>query len=61
MYLIIVDKDHCTGCEACVNVCPMEVFELIEDKAEPINAGDCVGCKSCIEVCEPEAIDISEL
>lgn len=61
MYLIIIDKDRCTGSGACVSICPVDVFELIENKAELVNAGDCVGCQSCIEVCEAEAITITEL
>jgi NAD-dependent dihydropyrimidine dehydrogenase PreA subunit len=61
MYLIVVDEDRCTGCGACVSICPADVFTMIEDKADPINASDCTGCRSCIEVCEPESLDISEL
>jgi NAD-dependent dihydropyrimidine dehydrogenase PreA subunit len=61
MYLITVDKEQCTGCEICLNVCPVNVFEIIEGQVEPINGIDCNGCKSCMEVCESEAIDITEL
>jgi NAD-dependent dihydropyrimidine dehydrogenase PreA subunit len=61
MYLIIIDKDRCTGSGPCVSICLVDVFELIENKAEPVNAEDCIGCQNCIEVCEPEAIDISDL
>lgn len=35
----------------------MDVFEIIEAKAESVNAGDCNRCESCIEVCEPEAAE----
>lgn len=45
----------------CLEVCPVNCFEIIEGQVEPINGIDCNGCKSCMEVCESEAIDITEL
>ncbi len=56
----IVDKEKCTGCEECVDVCPVEVFELVDGKSDPVNADECLGCESCIEVCEVDAITIEE-
>jgi NAD-dependent dihydropyrimidine dehydrogenase PreA subunit len=56
----IVDADKCQGCEECVDVCPVEVFEMVDDKSSPVNAEECLGCESCVEVCEPGAITIEE-
>ncbi|MEW6260379.1 MAG: ferredoxin [Thermodesulfobacteriota bacterium] len=56
----IVDEDKCQGCEQCVDVCPVEVFELVDGKAHPVNAEECLGCESCVEVCEAGAITIEE-
>ena len=56
----IVDPEKCQGCEECVDVCPVEVFEMEDDKSVPVNADECLGCESCIEVCEPGAITIEE-
>jgi NAD-dependent dihydropyrimidine dehydrogenase PreA subunit len=61
MWQVTVDKDVCTGCGECVEVCPVEVFELIDDKSEPVNADECMGCESCIEVCEDGAITVEEI
>lgn len=61
MWQVTVDKDICTGCGECVEVCPVEVFELIDDKSEPVNADECMGCESCLEVCEDGAITIEEI
>ena len=61
MWQVTVDKDVCTGCGECVEVCPVEVFELIDDKSEPVNADECMGCESCVEVCEDEAITVEEI
>ena len=61
MWQVTVDKDVCTGCGECVEICPVEVFELIDDKSEPVNADECMGCESCVEVCEDGAITIEEI
>ncbi len=55
-----VDEDKCEGCEECVDVCPVEVFEMVDGKSSPVNAEECLGCESCVEVCEPGAITVEE-
>ena len=60
MFMPVVNKDKCTGCGECVEVCPCEVFELQDEKSEPVNADECLGCESCIEVCEAGAITVEE-
>ena len=60
MYEIIVDNEKCIGCGECVDICPMEVYELQDEKSVPVNSEECVGCESCIEVCEQEAITVRE-
>jgi NAD-dependent dihydropyrimidine dehydrogenase PreA subunit len=57
---VTVDKEKCEGCEECVDVCPVEVFEMVDDKSSPVNADECLGCESCVEVCEPGAITVEE-
>ncbi len=59
-YSVAVDNDKCEGCGECVEVCPVEVFELVDDKSVPVNADECLGCESCVEVCEPGAITVEE-
>ena len=53
-----VDRDKCTGCELCVNTCPVEAITLKNDKAK-VNAEICVDCGQCVEVCPNEAISIT--
>ena len=55
-----INPEECTGCGECVEVCPVEVFELQDEKSEPVNAEECLGCESCVEVCETEAITVEE-
>ena len=59
-FTVTVDEDKCEGCEECVEVCPVEVFEMEDDKSVPVNADECLGCESCVEVCEPGAITVEE-
>jgi len=58
---VAVDEAKCEACEECVDVCPVEVFEMINDKSSPVNADECLGCDSCVEVCEPGAITVEEV
>ena len=60
MFTPSVDHDKCIGCGECVEVCPVEVFELEDEKAVPANADECLGCESCVEVCEQGAITVEE-
>ncbi len=59
-YRVIVDIDKCVGDGECVDVCPVEVYELKDGKAVATNMDECLGCESCVEVCEKEAIVIEE-
>jgi electron transfer flavoprotein alpha subunit len=51
-----VDKDACTGCNTCVQVCPFNAARLVDKKAE---MGDnCTLCGACEKACPVEAITI---
>jgi len=60
-YQVVVDPEKCEGCEECIEVCPVDVYEMQDEKSVPVNAEECLGCESCIEVCEHEAITITEV
>jgi NAD-dependent dihydropyrimidine dehydrogenase PreA subunit len=55
-----VDAEKCEGCEECVDVCPVEVFEMEDGKSVVANEDECLGCESCLEVCEHDAISVTE-
>jgi NAD-dependent dihydropyrimidine dehydrogenase PreA subunit len=61
MWQVSVDKEKCTGCGECTEVCPVDVYELNDGKSEPVNAEECLGCESCVEVCEAGAITVEEV
>ena len=60
MYKVEVDEEKCIGCGECVDVCPVDVYEMQDEKSVPVNAEECIGCESCVEVCEQDAITVSE-
>lgn len=59
-YNVTVDTDKCVGCGECVDVCPVEVYEMKDGKSDPVNADECLGCESCVEVCEGHCITVEE-
>ena len=59
-FKITVDTDKCTGDGECVDVCPVEVYELQDGKASPVNADECIGCQSCVGACPTEALTVEE-
>jgi len=59
-YKVTVDEEKCIGCGECVDVCPVEVYEMQDGKSSPANADECLGCESCVEVCDQDAITVEE-
>ncbi|HSN26281.1 MAG TPA: NAD(P)-binding domain-containing protein, partial [Kofleriaceae bacterium] len=51
-----INDDRCIGCEACVDVCPTEVLELVEHKVRVMRFTDCVQCEQCQNACPTTAL-----
>jgi len=50
-------SDNCTGCAACVRVCPMKCMKIIDNKVK-INVKECIKCYCCHEFCPEKAIEL---
>jgi NAD-dependent dihydropyrimidine dehydrogenase PreA subunit len=60
MYLPSIDRNRCTKCYFCVNICPKDVFEIQESDVEVVNSMFCNGCEACVVECPDNAIIIRE-
>lgn len=60
--MIVIDRERCTGCGLCIEVCPTGAITLVDNRAE-VDVNLCDGCASldaksaqqCIELCPMEA------
>jgi len=52
----VVNADKCTGCEECVETCPVEAIAMEDGKA--VVSDDCVDCGQCVDACPSEAIEM---
>lgn len=52
---MLAEKNKCTGCAACSNVCSLEAIKMVADKTgflyPEINKDLCVNCGKCNEIC----------
>ncbi len=47
----IVDAGKCIGCASCVTICPVDVFDYLDEQPVDSRTAACVQCVLCAEVC----------
>ena len=64
---VIVDLDACEGAAVCADICPMNVYDIVEMqeynnemKAQPTRMEDCILCLACVSSCPAQAITVEE-
>ena len=57
-----IAPEICTGCGACVRICPLDALRMGEDKKAFIAyPEDCMTCFLCERACPSGAIDVDPL
>jgi len=60
MVEIKIDIEKCDGCGTCVDSCPVDVFEIRDEKSVVVNLDECLVCRACEVQCPNNAIEIIE-
>lgn len=56
----LVNRDICKGCGNCAEICPSEVYQMEDDKSNPIHPEECIECWACVNQCPGESIQLHE-
>ena len=54
-FLVKVDAKECTGCETCVDRCPVDAMSM-KDDVVAVDPAACIGCGNCTSVCPTECL-----
>lgn len=53
-----LEKEKCTGCGKCIEVCPHKVFDFKNGKSDIIDKDGCMECGACAKNCPFNAIEV---
>jgi len=59
-FVPIIDLEQCTGCESCVDICPMDALALDGNKVA-WNPARCIGCGLCVSECATGSIKLERV
>jgi 2-oxoglutarate ferredoxin oxidoreductase subunit delta len=62
---VTIDKNHCKGCELCVQACPQKILSMSKEItvkgyffARMHDPSRCIGCRICAIACPDSAIEV---
>lgn len=58
--IVRIDKELCTGCRRCADVCPVDAIEGEKGQPQIINTERCVMCGQCVQICSAYASAFDE-
>jgi len=60
MALLEINRETCTGCGACLQVCPFGALSLDNENLAVVSEA-CTGCGACLPECPVEALSLPEV
>src|SRR5689334_3043030 len=59
----LIYKDYCTGCEACIQMCPINDCIIRTGDSPNVNwcyvvPQKCIGCTLCVKICPWDCIEM---
>lgn len=58
---IKINLAKCNGCGACVEICPIGIYNIVDEKAKISGRSEeCLACRACEASCPAGAISILE-
>jgi len=59
-FWMIIDEDMCSGCELCVDRCPVGAISMREDGVAQVIHEKCLGCGVCEVICGQGAMSLQK-
>ena len=55
-----IERDKCSGCGACIEICPMEAIRMDSSETAEVDLKRCIGCGLCLTACGFDAVTLNE-
>ncbi|HLV45035.1 MAG TPA: 4Fe-4S binding protein [Aggregatilineales bacterium] len=53
-----IDRNLCTGCGDCIEICPVDALGEVGGKADLLHPDACTYCSLCEDICPVDAIEL---